>query len=73
MRFAKARVLVYVFCFFCSFSKQSSLATIRPMALPNYGNFMFLCLFVSMNPVRLNEAVRKMERYVLPTVKDNDV
>lgn len=56
-----------------SFSKQSSLATIRPMAWPSYSNFMFLCLFVSMNPMRLNETVRKMERYVLPTVKDNDV
>lgn len=26
-----------------------------------------------MNPMRLKETVKKMERYVLPTVKDNDV
>jgi len=34
---------------------------------------LFLCLFVSMHPMRLNEAVGKMERYVLPPVKGNDV
>lgn len=70
---SKGRVLLFVHCFFFSFSRQSSLATIRPMAWPNYSNFMYLCLFLSMNPMRLNETVKKMERYVLPTVKDNDV
>lgn len=70
---SKGRVLLFVHCFFFFFSRQSSLATIRPMAWPNYSNFMYLCLFLSMNPMRLNETVKKMERYVLPTVKDNDV
>lgn len=69
---SEGRVLLFVHCFF-SFSEQSSLATIRPMAWPNYSNFMYLCLFLSMNPTRLNETVKKMERYALPTVKDNDV